>query len=129
MTRNWRDSAACRDMAPMFDVYIDGETEQQRTGRHTAARAICNHECPVKADCKAEFDPLLDGGVRFGYVIGLSRNVPAGGGRGRVGKEMKPIKHGTATGYRIHLRRQEQPCQQCRIAESEYRQDRKAKAS
>ena len=128
MTRDWRNDAACKGLAPQFDAKIAGEHYAAQKTRHETAKRICA-TCPVIAECKADFNPLYDAGVRFGKVYGVDKsNVPAGGGRGHVerkpvGKE-KPITHGTTGGYRAHLRRQERSCEACHNAEKRYRKDR-----
>lgn len=35
-------------------------------------------------------------------------------------RRRKPIVHGTASGYNVHLRRDEEPCQECRDARLEW---------
>jgi isoaspartyl peptidase/L-asparaginase-like protein (Ntn-hydrolase superfamily) len=131
MNLEWRDQASCRDSAPAFDFYVDGESPTHRTKRLEAALATCD-TCPVKAQCAADIDPLLDDGVRAGQLLEKIKNVRAGGGRGDVTGDHRPkapIQHGKPAGAVAHRRRGEKPCQLCREAESRYRQDLARKAS
>lgn len=47
---------------------------------------------------------------RLGVPSTLNRRRPA----------FKPFKHGTRSGYQTHLRREEKPCDDCRIAKNAY---------
>lgn len=132
MTRDWRDSAACKDRHAEFDLGGDGEQYLKQKARLAAATRVCLTECPVLEECKADFDPGLDGlcGVRFGQIIGLGkRNAPAGSGHGHVGKEARAIAHGSRGGAAAHRRRKEKACIACREAENRARVERDARKS
>jgi hypothetical protein len=128
MTRDWRDDAACKDRFAEFDL-IDGERPNKAEVRLGAATRVCLTACPVLEECKADFDPGLDGlcGVRFGQIIGLGKRIPVGGGQGHM--KLKAIKHGTQGGAQAHRRRDEKVCPSCYQAELRARQDRDRKAS
>jgi hypothetical protein len=83
MSKHWLEFASCREQAPAFDSYVDGETPEQRSQRLTAAVRACE-SCPVRGECEADIDPLLDDGVRAGVLLENIKNVRAGGGRGDV---------------------------------------------
>lgn len=110
MTRNlpgtdWRNSAAClgHPNPQWWDDNLDGarETAPQRAARHASAAIVCRG-CPVHNQCLADVEPFRDEGVRAAVVLpSLDRPRTSPG----AGRPPEPIEHGTAAGYRKHLRR------------------------
>ena len=49
--------AACTGLAPLHDLDVDGETEEDREARHGHARALCG-DCRVLEVCRASLDSL-----------------------------------------------------------------------
>jgi len=102
----WMREASCRDMPT--DWWFP-----ERCHNWSKAKAICN-ECPVKQDC-------LDYSLTLPVCVGIW-----GGLTGRERRQYKslkgdgPINHGTNSGYVIHRRRGEEPCQKCREAHATY---------
>ncbi|MHA6629400.1 WhiB family transcriptional regulator [Pseudonocardia sichuanensis] len=45
-------AAACAGRAPLFDLEVDGESDEQRSARHEQARAICR-TCAARTECAA----------------------------------------------------------------------------
>jgi hypothetical protein len=67
---DWRLRAACRDHPLGFDAWfpLPGETG-------TAAKAVCNTECPVRDQCENWILPVEHGADdrhRYGIIAGLS---------------------------------------------------------
>lgn len=126
---SWQEQALCRDQAPAFDAWIDGETPAAREARHRAAIRLC-WSCEVRPQCNAHRDPARDFEVMAGHAPAVAKNVPAGGGQGDVtgkqGRPKTPIVHGTVGGYRAHHRAEQRPCTSCYEAERRYRADRRA---
>lgn len=108
VTAYWRDAAACRDRAPLFDATFDQSHQREpdtvRVARHQMAATVCR-TCPVTAECLADARPGRDEGVRAGQVLPpLELNSPAAvcGSRG---------------GARKHRRLDEPVCDPCREGE------------
>jgi hypothetical protein len=120
MNADWRNDAACKDQAPYFDAHIDGETTEDMKYRQQAAIVTCGR-CPVFEQCKADTDPLLDGGtIRAGKVLPRPKLPQAP----HAGAQPLPREHGTTRGWRQHFTRNDMPaCEKCAKARREY--DRK----
>lgn len=72
--------AACAGHIPMFDEYVDGETETRRDYRHRAALRICQ-TCTVTRHCQDVFDQLPKGqqiGVWAGNLHTTSKRATSG---------------------------------------------------
>ncbi|MHA6628148.1 WhiB family transcriptional regulator [Pseudonocardia sichuanensis] len=63
-------AAACAGRAPLFDLEVDGESDEQRTARHEQARAICR-TCAARAQCAAVISDHLApiAGVWSGRIV------------------------------------------------------------
>ncbi len=113
----WQDDAACRGADPDLFHPERGENDKAR-----AAKSVCAG-CTVTAECLSF---ALANGERSGIWGGLS-------GKERVGMRRalgpRPIDHGTAAGYRAHLRRGEAACDSCLLAARVARAESKARAS
>lgn len=115
---DWQQDAACRGTSPQlfFAERFDFLTVSQ-------AQQICAI-CPVRAEC-------LDYGLheRDGIWGGLAPKARREEARRRkIDRRTwrKPIKHGTAVGYRSELRQGIPPCDECRQAHALNQQYRKA---
>jgi WhiB family redox-sensing transcriptional regulator len=123
---DWRTLAACRGLDP--DLFFP-ERGDAFTARN--AQAVCA-ACPVAEQC-LEF--AIEVGETEGIWGGLSgrqlrqeRQRRAGGRKGpKPGTTLKPIKHGTTSGYYAHRYRGERPCQSCREAAAAYKAERERK--
>jgi WhiB family redox-sensing transcriptional regulator len=111
----WASRGACRgqNMTRLFFPGVGEPTDQ--------AKAVCA-SCPVITECRTH---ALEQGEKFGIWGGLSEAQRKEIRSGRVRRQSWPIKHGTPSGYNIHLRRGETPCAACRQAISVYRTARK----
>jgi WhiB family redox-sensing transcriptional regulator len=124
MTADWRPLAACRSHDPNLWFPERGQSDHVRQ-----AKAICA-SCPVREQC---LEQAIADGETVGIWGGLSgremkaeRKRRAGGRRGpKPGTTLKPIKHGTISGYSAHRYRGERPCQSCREAAAAYKAERK----
>ena len=68
----WREDAACASHPEpwLWDaVRYDGEPRRDREDRHRAAKRVCFTACPVRDQCLADVDPVLDEGVRGGRLL------------------------------------------------------------
>ena len=108
----WMSEAACRDMPT--DWWFP-----ERGGDLTAAKQICN-TCTVKQQC-------LDYALTLPFCVGIW-----GGTSGMERRRLKattnyqrPINHGTNSGYVVHRKRNETPCDACKQAHNLYKQTRK----
>jgi WhiB family redox-sensing transcriptional regulator len=115
---DWRTLAACRGLDPDLFFPARGDSFTARN-----AQAVCA-ACPVAEQC-LEF--AIEVGETEGIWGGLSgrqlrqeRQRRSGGVR--TGPKPQPIKHGTHSGYAVHLKRGEQPCQLCKDARATYQQ-------
>ena len=115
---DWRALAACRGLDPDLFFAERGDTLTVRN-----ARAVCA-TCPVAAEC-LEFAIANDETVgMWGGLCGneLRAEKRRRSGGVRTGPKPQPIKHGTHSGYAVHLKRGEQPCQLCKDARATYQQ-------
>lgn len=97
---------------------IEGDADTFFTeSRYPEAKTICGH-CTVKTEClEYAKTQCIDYGV-WGGTTPDERRPPAQGSRRRV-----MIDHGTAAGYRMHLRRDGKPCDDCKAAKAEYQSE------
>ena len=110
--QEWTADAACRDMPT--DWWFP-----ERGGDYAKAKRIC-HQCPVKQQC-------LDYALTLPVCVGIW-----GGTSGIERRRLKstidierPINHGTHSGYVVHRKRNENPCDPCKNAHNLYKQTRK----
>lgn len=125
----WMDAAACRG-----DLGWLNRSE----GRQIAT---CQ-DCPVRFECLnyalgnessdlslVKFNPVYGGlaGRERAQLIRRSRRKPSEPTEPnpRPPRRLSPIDHGTPAGYKAHLSRGEQSCDQCREAARAYRADRR----
>jgi hypothetical protein len=71
----WYDRAACLGMAPLFDAAegdrkgtFDAQQRKAHADRLMQAARVCA-ECPVTAECDADWRPGRDEGIRAGKVL------------------------------------------------------------
>ena len=100
----WQDQAACHGLTHLFFPEPGGTVNQ--------AKAVCK-TCPV-------IEPCAEAGANehFGVWGGQSPRQRRLGRSGIV-PVLAPISHGTPSGYNTHLRRQDAPCDACRLAHNE----------
>jgi len=67
--------AACTGLAPLFDLDVDGETEEDREVRHGHARGLCG-DCRVLEVCRASLNTLPP------QTVGVWAGVVLTGGKG-----------------------------------------------
>lgn len=117
----WQDAAPCRGLTHLFFAPLAESAVTRRT-RVAKAQAICR-TCPYQREC-AEASKDEVGGVWNGVDLDepmlIRRRLSA---RERRGPKPKPINHGTNGGYVAHLRRGEQPCDECSAAHAKYAAD------
>lgn len=125
---DWQDYAECK--GTNTNLFFP----ERGTGSDEA-KAVCS-TCPVRLQC---LQYALDNGETFGIWGGLSERQ-----RRRVRKQrmeagiirvrpLKPIEHGSYNGSRMHRKRGEEPCDDCRIAHAaasaEYRNKKRSEAA
>lgn len=100
--------AACRDLHPMFDYQLDGESVEDRDARHKTALKVCA-ACPALAACKAESRRSTHSGVIAGRVVReRAEAITRSTARLLAG-------HGTEAAAKRHYRNGELPCEACRV--------------
>jgi hypothetical protein len=123
--------AACAGATqPLWDTHQQGESVKQAEMRQGRAIGICM-SCPAVDECFAYAmrenqhpDPSRHvEGVWGGKVMTPLHREHRESTKPR-GPKPKDIAHGTPAGYRMHLRRDEPVCADCRQAETRTRQDR-----
>ena len=114
MTAPTLAGALCAQVDPTLWFPEKGES-------NTAAKKIC-HRCDIEAACLtiALADPELEG------VWGGTSHRERQTMRALATHRVRPIKHGTPSGYRTHTRRGEDICELCRDARAAARQHRSA---
>lgn len=104
----WVADAACRGMNP--DVFFPARGEPT-----DGAKAICA-DCPVQTQCAA-----YGMGDRHGIWGGLSERERRTIRRTNpLPRKVKPINHGTVSGYSRHRVRGEEPCADCKHAQAQH---------
>ncbi len=116
----WYKRGACRSLSnEQHDAWFFPPK-----GKMTApARAICG-SCPVRAEC---LDHAMTNHEMYGLWGGtdeLDRRRMRKA-QGVAVRAVKEIEHGTPAGFKAHLRRDEKPCERCRIAKVEYELERR----
>lgn len=110
----WTEQAACKGLPTEWWFPGRGDPTDQ-------AKQICS-TCPVRQDC-------LEYSFTIPTVVGIW-----GGITGRERRKIKSqtstrpkrlINHGTHSGYVVHRKRKEQPCEACKEAHALYKQTRK----
>ena len=116
---DWMDDAACKGMDTNIFFPERGESCEE-------AKAICRR-CPVNDDCR---EYALSMGSRIQGVWGGTSDRGRRSdrsGRGRV-YALKPIDHGTYSGYNMHRHRGIPPCDACKSANTRYHLAKRASA-
>ena len=111
---DWQDNAACR--GEPTDMWFPARGEES-----IYAKAICN-ECPVREQC-------LEYSLEIPNLIGIWGGLSGKERRKlkHVRAQRKPIRHGTASGYKQHLERDIPMCEPCRKANSQAVMKRRTK--
>ena len=108
----WMDGAACVDRPD-----LDWFPHRTATAAIAAAKAVCA-TCPVATEC-------LEAATTNREMSGIWGGVTAPGRHYRRNRQLL-VRHGTAAGYRAHLRRKQRPCFECAAAARVYEADRRA---
>lgn len=109
----WREHAACVGKTHLY-YGAAGESGATRQRREARAHAICM-TCPVLAEC------LADGADdQHGYRAGLAPEERSRDRRPQTGGRRPIYGCGTVAGYKQHRRRNETPCDACRLAHNAY---------
>ena len=119
MTR-WQEHAACRGKTHLY-YGPAGEDAVSKQRREERAHAVCM-VCPVLAECLA--DAADD---EYGYRAGLTPEERARPRRPQIGGRRPVYGCGTVPGYKQHRRRNETPCDPCRLAHNAYYNAAKAR--
>lgn len=104
---DWRDRAACADPTIPTEMFFPGPYDDIE---RAAALAFCGR-CPVADECAEHAYALPERHGIWGGLTEADRSPTQGRGR--------PIAHGTARGYRQHLRRHEDACGACLAAHAD----------
>ncbi len=107
----WRADANCKGLYRHINFFPTGRKDESQD----AALALCE-DCPVRRECLDDallYPSIMDKGIRGGMTE--DERVEYRRERG-IKPSPKPINHGTQGGYRTHLRRDEAPCHDCRLA-------------
>lgn len=104
----WEHEAACRN-APNPDIFFNPK-------RINDANHYCSR-CPVVLACR-EAGKSAYRGVWAGEYIHRTTPGPS------PTAPYLPEAHGTPAGYARHLRDDEVPCHQCRLAHAEYQREK-----
>lgn len=124
----WQDNARC--VGTPVDMFFHPILDR-RSGRITRERAmqyqqvrdalkLCD-ECTVKTECLNMAMTTENGGTeqRHGIWGGLLPHERAELAKSMPRpRQLRPINHGAEGGYRTHQRRNETPCDECRLARS-----------
>lgn len=121
--QQWRAQAACRPGSGHDpDLWYPDPTDH---ATRRLAQRICQHDCPVRAECLGEANRR---GEVWGVWGGLERNV-RGGPAKPVGRPPSTgTGCGTPRGFKVHLQHDEKPCQPCRDAANEAYAEKYAKS-
>lgn len=116
MTAATLTSALCAQVDP--DLWHPAKGQS-----NTAAKKIC-HRCDDEAACLAIAlaDPELDGiwgGTTHRERQAMRRGVT-------IAPKVRPIRHGTEGGYKVHRDRGETPCPECKTGANAAHQKRRA---
>ena len=107
----WTADAACRNK-PTDWWFPD------RGGDFTKAKQICA-TCPVKQQC-------LDYSLTLPALVGIWGGLTGRERRAhKAVRTQRLIKHGTNSGYAVHRKRGEEPCDDCKKARNVYQQELK----
>jgi len=113
--REWMTRASCRGKRP--EIFAPESQGVGQLNLIDEAIAICQH-CPVINECRRYADnPKITYGVWGGQWINRTKNASY--------EAVDSFPHGTEAGHKRHVRRGEQPCQQCRDGETWARRERK----
>lgn len=119
----WRNLAACRGCDPELFFPDRGGPSAALAAQ---AKAICA-SCPSRVPCLEE--AIRDNeefGVRGGLTPRERRRLRRDRGLTPAwAPKEQPIRHGTTGGYLAHRRRGEIPCDECRLAASADRANRR----
>lgn len=116
---SWEDRAACRDRPDLSWFPVAPMGRGPKSEHHdavAAAIAVCR-SCPVINECREA------GRTESGIWGGEYHTEEAT--RKALAALPKPIQHGTASGYRHHYRRQEEPCEACVEANKVYQAEKR----
>ena len=126
---DWLEHAACRGMDP--DLFHPSRTSPSHALVRTA-KAVCD-TCPVRDTClQVALDDPTHLGIMGGTTADERRGIRAGHGpdwraqrraahRALHPRPLAPISHGTESGYTLHRRRGEEPCDLCRDGHRDYK--------
>ncbi len=120
---HWHSEAACRGRSDWFDARLNkGDSLAAHAG--IAARIQTCESCPVRASCA--YEALTQGaqlatGVWAGIWTGTRnskarRLLVAIADREAPQRSRIEVEHGTRRGYKQHLYRNQDPCDECRVA-------------
>lgn len=114
LNQEWRSKAACKGMDP--DLFFPGQGESTRE-----AKAICA-QCPVQVEC---LETAMTNHESFG-IWGRKSERERRVLRRTWPRSTTPVASapcGTTAAYKVHTRRGETPCAECKAANARYRQD------
>lgn len=119
----WMQDAACRGMDAALFMPERGDIDTLNQ-----AKAVCRN-CHVRLQC-LEYGLEEKYGIWGGMAESARRKLRAQRYKEtgvKWDKRRKPIEHGTVAGYHQHKRRNEEPCESCRRANSINSMERKAR--